>query len=143
MIYLKEVDEDNYGSGLHVAENQKKFVADVTIFLARAFIHHNFRPRAYTICDNEEAVGMVLYFDNDHQNAYSLDQLFIDERYQSRGYGTAALELVLQEMRRDGKYHKVSLSYVEGDNSAKRLYEKFGFLETVQNWDEISMELVL
>ncbi len=45
-------------------------------------------------------------------------------------------------MRRDGKYQKVSLCYVEGDSTAKRLYEKFGFRETVQNRDEITMELI-
>lgn len=62
---------------------------------------------------------------------------------QPKEFRFATVEMILQEMRRDGKYQKVSLCCVEGVNTAKRLYEKFGFRETVQNWCKITMELIL
>ena len=50
--------------------------------------------------------------------------------------------LVLDAMIADGKYNKVVLCYFEGNEAAKRLYEKFGFVETDRDEDEIIMELV-
>ena len=47
-------------------------------------------------------------------------------------------------MRQDGKYDRVCLCYIEGDDGAKRLYEKLGFRHTGEAWeDEITMELAL
>ena len=43
-------------------------------------------------------------------------------------------------MRQDGKYRKVALCYVEGNDVAKRMYEKLGFVETERDGDEIVME---
>jgi len=63
--------------------------------------------------------------------------------YQGRGYGKAATQLVLDAMKQDGKYRKVALCYVEGNEVAKQMYENFGFVETERDGDEIVMELVL
>jgi len=46
-------------------------------------------------------------------------------------------------MKRDGKYKKVCLCYIEGNEPAKRLYESFGFHETDRDEDEIVMECKL
>ena len=69
--------------------------------------------------------------------------LFIDERYQRKGYGKAATKLVLDAMKQDGKYSKAILCYIEGNNAAKDLYESFGFVEIDRDEDEIIMELTL
>ena len=50
--------------------------------------------------------------------------------------------MVLDAMKADGKYNKVVLCYLEGNEAAKHLYEKFGFVETDHDEDEIIMELV-
>jgi len=46
-------------------------------------------------------------------------------------------------MKQDGKYGKVALCYVEGNDVAKQMYENFGFVETEQDGDEIVMERTL
>lgn len=51
--------------------------------------------------------------------------------------------MVLDAMKRDGKYVKVDLCYVEGNYVAKRMYVKFGFVETERDGDEIVMERTL
>ena len=52
--------------------------------------------------------------------------------------------LALDEMRADGRYSKVCLCYVEGDEPARMLYEKLGFTHTGEaDGDEIIMELAL
>ena len=46
-------------------------------------------------------------------------------------------------MRLDGKYSKVVLCYIEGNDAAKKLYESFGFVEIDRDEDEIIMEMSL
>ena len=86
---------------------------------------------------------MVLYHDAESLDAYIFSELFIDERFQGKGYGRVATRLVLDNMKKDGKYNKVILCYIEGNEAAKKLYTQFGFVETDRDEDEIIMELVL
>lgn len=84
---------------------------------------------------------MGLYYDCPALDAYIFSEIFIDKRYQGRGLGEEAARMVLTRMREDGKYRKVLLCYIDGNNAAKRLYQKLGFAETDQDGDEIIMEL--
>lgn len=143
MIHLVEIDPDNWRLGLQVSQSQRTHVADSTTLLARAYAYRNQRSRAFVIYDDETPVGMGLYYDLPELECYDLSQLFIDERYQGRGYGKAATKLVLDAMEQDGKYSKVVLCYIEGNEDAKKLYEQFGFVETDRDGNEIIMELCL
>lgn len=143
MIGLADIDCDNWRLGLKVSESQKNFVADSRTMLARAYVYRNQRSRAFVIYDDETPVGMGLYHDCSEMSAYDFSQIFIDERYQGRGYGKAATKLVLDTMKQDGRFNKVVLCYIEGNDAAKNLYEQFGFTEVDRDEDEIIMELIL
>lgn len=143
MVRLVDIDPDNWRLGLKVAESQNTYVANSAVMLARAYAYRNQRSRAFVIYDDETPVGMGLYYDLPELECYDLSQLFIDERYQDRGYGKVATRLVLDAMKEDGKYSKVDLCYIEGNNAAKKLYEQFGFMEIDRDEDEIVMELIL
>ena len=86
---------------------------------------------------------MGLYHDEPEMEAYIFSELFIDHRYQGQGYGKAATRRVLDELRMDGKFTKVVLCYIDGNEAARKLYESFGFAETDRDEDEIIMELEL
>ena len=87
---------------------------------------------------------MALYYDFDTGREYVFSQFFIDQRYQRNGFGYEAARLILQRMKDDGKYDKVSLCYVDGDEAAENLYAKLGFHHTGEvDEDEIMMELRL
>ncbi len=143
MIRLEDVNETNWRYPLKVSKAQEEYVANSTVLLARAYAYKEFRSRAFIICDDETPVGMGLYYDCPELEAYNFSQLFIDERYQRRGYGKAAVKLILDTLRRDEKYRKVVLCYIDGDSAAKKLYESFGFIEMDRDEDEIGMELIL
>ena len=82
---------------------------------------------------------MALYYD--FEDTYNFSQFFIDERYQGKGFGYQAAEMILQEMEKDGVYDRVVLCYVEGDEAAKRLYLKLGFTHTGEEEEgEVVME---
>lgn len=141
MIRFEDINEENWRYPLKVSESQKRFVASSAVLLARAYAYRSQRSRAFVIFNDEIPVGMGLYYDCPELNAYDFSQLFIDERYQGRGYGKAATALVLESMKQDRKFSKVVLCYIEGNDAAKNLYEKFGFAETDRDEDEIVMEL--
>ena len=143
MIHLVDIDPGNWRLKLEVAESQKPYVANSSVMLARAYAYREQRSRAFVIYDDEVPVGMGLYYDLPDLDCYDLSQIFIDERYQGRGYGRAATKLILDAMKQDGKYNKVDLCYIEGNDAAKKLYESFGFVEIDRDEDEIIMEMNL
>ena len=143
MIHLVDIDPSNWRLDLKVAESQKKYVANSAVMMARAYAYREQRSRAFVIYDDETPVGMGMYHDCSELDAYDLSQLFIDERCQGKGYGKVATKLVLDIMKQDGKYSKVVLCYVEGNDAARKLYENFGFVEIDRDEDEIIMELIL
>lgn len=143
MIHLEPITPDNWRLGLAVREDQRHFVSDSAGILARAYAYRDSRSQAFVIYDDELPVGMAMYHDWD-EAAYDFSQFFIDQRYQGRGFGCEAAKLVLDRMRQDGKYDRVALCYIQGDEAAKNLYEKLGFCHTGEAWeDEITMELAL
>ncbi len=128
MVRLQEVNPDNWRLGLCVRDDQKKYVANSSGLLARAYAYRKNRSNAFVIYNDDTPVGMALYYDC--ENAYNFSQLFIDEKYQGKGFGYKAAEMIIQKMKDDGVFDKVVLCYVEGDEAAKRLYLKLGFSHT-------------
>lgn len=143
MVHLVVIDPGNWRLGLTVSESQKNYVSDSYAMLARAYAYREQRSRAFVIYNDKTPVGMGMYHDCPDLDAFDLSQIFIDERYQRKGYGKAATKLVLDAMKQDGKYSKAILCYIEGNNAAKDLYESFGFVEIDRDEDEIIMELTL
>ncbi len=141
MIHLETITPDNWRLGLSVREDQRNFVADSSAMLARAYAYRNAGSCAFVIYDDDNPVGMAMYYELDDLKAYDFSQFFIDHRYQQKGYGMKAADLILERMRNDGKYDKVVLCYVDGDEAAKSLYEKLGFYSTGEvDGDEVIME---
>ena len=119
MIRLENIDVGNWRIPLCVSREQEQYVANTTTILARAYAYRNERSQALLIYEDENPVGMVLYHDEESLNAYIFSEIFIDERFQGKGYGQVATELVLDNMKNDGKYRKVILCYIEGNKAAQ------------------------
>lgn len=144
MIRLEKIHPGNWRIGLKVSESQRNFVSDDMRLLARAYAYRESRSNAFVICDDDVPVGMALYYDCDELNAFDFSQLFIDERYQGKGYGTEAAKQILEMMKNDGKFDKVVLCYIDGNEAAKNMYIKLGFHLTGDcDEDEIVMEKML
>lgn len=142
MIHLVDISPKIGSWELEVEETQQKYVASVPVILGRAYVFRNYRSRAFWIYHNDGAVGMGLYYDCPERESYDFCQILIDKHFQRRGYGKEAVKLVLDEMKRDGKYNKVTMCYVEGNDASRKLFEQFGFREIEKDYDEIIMEMV-
>lgn len=132
-IRLAEVTEENWldAASMSVREDQKEFVAPATGILARGYVYRGCKAKVFVIENSETAVGLALVREfTDESLGYDLQQFMIDRRYQRRGYGSAALALILDELRKEGHYDHVELCVKKADVAAIRLYEKHGFVDS-------------
>ena len=75
---------------------------------------------------------------------YYLWRLMVDARWQARGVGTVALDLVVDYVRTRPDARTLSTSVVAGPLSPKGFYLGYGFVETGQVFDdEEVLELTL
>lgn len=140
MVRLIDINPNNWRLPLKVTAEQQSYVATTAGILARAYAYRKQRSRAFVVYDEDVPVGMGLYYDCPELESYEFSQLFVDARYQGRGYGKAAMGLVLEAMKQDGRYDKVVLCYIQGNRAAQKLYENLGFRAIGQEEEEILME---
>ena len=86
--------------------------------------------RPFAIYDDERMIGFALLRELENLQCHFLSQFMIDERFQGRGYGRQAMLVLIGMLKQEGKYEKIDLYYIEGDEGAKRLYEGLGFVPT-------------
>ena len=127
-LHLADVDPCNWRTEVTVREDQQRFVATREKLLARAFAFLDDRSQVRYILAEDIPVGMALWYDYPEGNAYALIEFFIDAHHQGRGYGSQALALVLDEMRRDGRYSQVIICYIRENEAARRFWAKHGFV---------------
>ena len=143
MVWLRNATKDDYSLDLDVNQDQYQFVASYKNILDYAFYKKDTeRTHAFIICDEEVAVGVIEYSDLYELMAYNLCYLFIDRRYQRKGYGLTAIQLLLQKLRPEKKFSKVSVTLFEKNYAARKLYEKAGFTPNGFAFeDEYDMEM--
>ena len=150
MIRLERINGKNVRDilKLRVDETQKSFVApnDVSIIEAYIAITHHGQAFPFGIYDDETLVGFCMIgfgADDDWEDApaiaknnYNLWRFMIDERYQGKGYGKAAMKQILDFIASEpcGPSEYCWLSYESENTAAKALYSSFGFAETGE-WD--------
>ena len=85
----------------------------------------------YAIENDSVIVGAALVREfTEDPLGYDLQQFMIDQRYQGMGYGSQALQLILDELRREGHYDHVEVCVKRNDEAAVKLYEKHGFIDS-------------
>ncbi len=130
---LISVTEDNWMdvASLSVKEEQKKYVAPAIGILARGYVYRDCNAKIYAFENDGVIVGTALVREfTDEPLGYDLQQFMIDEKYQGKGYGSRALELILDELRKEGRYDHVELCVKKADAEAIRLYGKHGFADS-------------
>ena len=133
MIRLLDVTEENWleVARLSVNEEQKNFVAPAIGILARGYVYRNYNSRVIVFADDDNIVGAALVRDLGEEPAcYDLQEFMIDRRFQNRGYGTKALNLILELLAAERKYECVEVCVNKEDAPALHVYEKAGFVDT-------------
>lgn len=130
---LISVTEDNWMdvASLSVKEEQKGFVAPAIGILARGYVYRDCNVKIYAFEKDGIIVGTALVREfTDEPLGYDLQQFMVDEQYQRKGYGSQALQLILDELRTEKHFDHVELCVKKTDTEAIRLYEKHGFVDS-------------
>nr|WP_297526790.1 GNAT family N-acetyltransferase [uncultured Roseateles sp.] len=116
---------------LEVHEHQRDFLASNAYSIAEASFNDALRPRA--ILAGSEPVGFVMYVvpepGDEEPGSYGIWRFMIAGADQGKGYGRAALDVVLREISLHADASKVFISCKPANETAKRLYAAFGFEE--------------
>ncbi len=116
---------------LLVKEHQKPLVASNAVSIAQAY----FRPEAWfrAIYADDTPVGCVMLYDaqlgthppqNDDYEAW---RFMIDARYQGRGFGRRAMELVIAHVKMRPNAKVLYLGHRRDPGNAGGFYQKLGF----------------
>ena len=152
-VTLRKVTRENWWAtlSLTVFPEQQRFVAEFAPIAALALAKAYVRPGGvtwvpYAISADTDLVGFTeLAFDPDSSDDYWIFHFFIDQHYQRRGYGTAALDQLIELIRHEHLHCQVLQLVVHPENhQAQRLYRKAGFRPTgTERWGEPVYQLAL
>lgn len=128
-VTLREITRDNVRAlcRIEVAPEQRRFVASIAASIAEA----HFSPEAWfrAIHAGEQPVGFVMLSVLPEKPEYAVWRFLIGAEHQGRGYGSAAMRLVIEHVRSLGA-EELLLGYVPGDGEPRAFYERLGFVAT-------------
>ncbi len=142
-ISLRKIDQDNWREciALKVKDEQSRFVATNENALALAYVHTEMNPLGIYL--DEKMVGFLMHALDPDDNLYYINRLMVDENYQGRGYGKAALKLLIGELKNEG-VKSLDILHKPDNYSAIKLYRSLGFEQTnIKVGDEDVSTLVI
>jgi diamine N-acetyltransferase len=135
MVTLREVTADNVRAvcRLEVKPGQEQFVAPAAVSVAQS--HYDPTSWLRAIYAGDELVGLVLLAVDDETGSWYLWRFEIAGEHQGKGYGRAAMELVIEHVRSFPDPTELLLSYEPGTGGPRDFYRRLGFEDT-DRWEE-------
>ncbi|MBO4235570.1 MAG: GNAT family N-acetyltransferase [Firmicutes bacterium] len=103
---------------------------------------------SFDIYDGDDLVGFAMFnaWPEDTRDGFFLWNYAIDAKHQNRGLGTKALKELMDYMVANHGAKMFTTTYMWGNEVAKRMYEKVGFVETnvveEEDFKEVNMECI-
>lgn len=138
-ILLKSIDKHNWEEAilLTVSDEQQSFIASNLYSIAEVQFLEDFYAKGIYL--NHKMVGFTMYGIDPDDNNYWIYRLMIDKEFQGKGIGIKAIQLVVEEIRRNNDMNRpfIMIGYHPENITAKFAYKKAGFLETeLASWGE-------
>jgi diamine N-acetyltransferase len=147
MIRLERITRDNWQQviKLDIADEQRRFLETPSILYAIAEVQFYPPYMPYAIFDDETAVGFAVYGHlPEDPSSWWIPLLIIDQRYQGKGYGRAAMQAIIKAVREGvPDCREIALSYKPDNTAAERLYLSLGFEKTdeIDEHGQVTMRL--
>jgi len=134
-ITLREITADTVRSICDLVAEPAGYVAPNAVSIAQAHFH----PEAWfrAVYADEQPVGFVMLEDSSQRTPappeleVGLWRFMIDAKHKGKGYGRAALRLVIDEVRRrHPTLRELGTSCVPGPATPRPFYESLGFVFT-------------
>lgn len=149
-IHFRDIDKENWKECIFLTTNKdgehhlcEEFVASNALSIAQSKIEDGWITKA--IYNENDMIGFTMYGYCYENNFYEICRIMIDHKYQGKGYGKAALQKVIEEMKKFKDCKEVFLSFDPENKVGKQLYEILGFKDTGKTIDGellYSLELI-
>ena len=145
MVELRAITEENFidAFNLRLAPGQEAYVSHPIRSLAQAYVYRN-QCQPFGIYAEGKMIGYAMVIYDYDIPEYDIWHMMIDESMQGRGYGSAALDRVIDYIKTKpfGDSDRVALTCNKDNPVARKLYEKKGFSASgVEDEDEIELAL--
>jgi diamine N-acetyltransferase len=145
MTELRPITEDNFMDAFHLrlAPGQEGFVSHPVRSLAQAYVYRD-QCQPFGIYADGKMVGYVMVIYDYDIPEYDIWHMMIDESMQGRGFGSEALDRVIEYIRTKpfGDSGRIALTCNKNNPVARKLYESKGFSATGAE-DEDETELAM
>ncbi|WP_339324664.1 GNAT family N-acetyltransferase [Paenibacillus sp. FSL W8-0194] len=139
MISLRSIDRTNWEECIQLKPKpeQQQFIASNLYSIAEAQFLPGFVTRAIYV--DEILIGFSMYGLDPDDGNYWIYRFMIDERFQGRGYGKDAMQLIIREIEsKHDRTNVIFLGYQPDNEGARKLYAKVGFKEVgIAPWGEM------
>lgn len=142
MLRFEPITEFNYREcmRLKVKKSQTAFVDNSNyIALAKAYVYRD-TVHPYVLYFDDTMIGFLQYREMPHLNNYLLDKIMIHANFQGNGFGTQAMQMLIERLKKESLFRKLCLCVQVDNAEALHVYEKFGF---TQCEEEEEREIVL
>lgn len=146
MMKFKGITEENFDAIIKMKRpDGENFVASNAVSLAQAWLYRdNGDVFPFAIYHDDTIVGFMLLEEEAEDNSLILWRMMFPPEHENKGYGTAAVKLLIQYAKDSGRYKKLSLICAPDNVIARHIYEKVGFEPTGRIlYGDVEMELIL
>jgi len=135
-VYLAEVTPSNFDKIINLKSSIEqeqiiqifeRWVGSNAFFLAVCQVY-KFTPKA--IYDTETLIGFTCHGYNPETERFQLISIMLGHQYQGKGYGTASLRLVVEDMKKQYDCKEIYLTVIHDNYAAIKAYERIGFIRT-------------
>lgn len=142
-IHFRAINKENWRIAykLSVKDEQRNLIAHNGWSILQTVFETEYGGVALGIYKADEMVGFMMtgIFPHEEPSIRWINRFMIGAEYQGKGYGREALRLYLQQIKDEGQYQQVKISYKPHNHIARKLYLSLGFVEIGMHpeWDEM------
>lgn len=132
MVNFRKITEDNFDAIINMKRPEgENFVAPNAVSLAQAWLYRNDGDVfPFAIYDDDTVVGFMLLEEEIDEKRLDLWRIMISTEHEGKGYGTAAVKLMIQYAKDSGRYKNIYLICGHKNYNARHIYDKLGFQPT-------------
>ena len=146
MVQFRKITEENFDAVIKMKRPEgENFVASNAVSLAQAWLYRDDGDVfPFAIYDDDTIVGFMLLEEDMEQARLDLWRIMLSPEQEGKGYGTAAVKLMIQYAKDSGRYRSIYLLCAPENHIARHIYDKLGFQPTGEIcYGDIQMKLDL
>ena len=146
MVNFRKITEENFNVIINMKRPEgEKLVASNAVSLAQAWLYREDGDVfPFAIYDDDTPVGFMLLEEEMDEKQLDLWRIMLSPEFEGKGFGTAAVALLIQYARASGRYQCLSLLCAHANANARHIYDKLGFEPTGNIcYGDVEMKLVL